>query len=495
MSHLASVTENSASLAQMAATADEVSALQAIGSFDFATVMGFAEKFLDFVTVFLALYAADALGKALEPGKPSLYESSRMATGSAAFAVLFVFLLERHGAYQGCASLLAIRDTERVLRVTAQTFWMALVAAYFCVAPVPRLALSLALLLVPIFLTVEKLQVYRAIRALRRRGLGTRRALIAGSGAAAKRIYSALLRSPQFGVEPVAFVDEDTQNAAGEVYESSYRRQRSARVLPGPLCPELFRELNASVLVMAASGASRAATMQTAAKASSAGVDTYFAPDDFLEPGFWVNYAELDGVMLAHLSRGRKRGLCDAGKRALDVAGAITALAVFAPLLAAVAALVKLSSPGPVLFQQERVGQSGRRFAIYKFRTMYREVPTYGYSPTAGEDPRVTPVGRILRRTSLDELPQLFNVLLGQMSLVGPRPEMPFIAERYDALQRQRLSVKPGITCLWQLSADRAFLIHENLEYDLYYLSNNPRFLWNISLQLARIRKFELEGL
>ena len=269
--------------------------------------------------------------------------------------MLFVFLLERHGAYRGCASLLAIRDTERVLRVTVQTFWMALVAAYFCASPVPRLGLCLALLLVPIFLTVEKLKVYSAIRALRRRGFGTRRAVIAGSGPSAKRIYSALLRSPQFGVEPVAFVDEDAPSAVSEVYESSYRRQRSARVLPGPLCPELFRQLNASVLVMAASGASRAATMQTAAKASAAGVDTYFAPADFLEPGFWVNYAELDGVMLAHLSRGRKRGLCDAGKRVLDVIGTLTALALFAPLLAMVAGLVKLSSPGPVLFQQERV--------------------------------------------------------------------------------------------------------------------------------------------
>jgi exopolysaccharide biosynthesis polyprenyl glycosylphosphotransferase len=371
----------------------------------------------------------------------------------------------------------SIRDTERVLRVTVQTFWMALVAAYFCATPVSRLALSLALLLVPIFLTVEKLELNNAIRALRRRGFGARRAVIAGSGPAAKRIYSALLRSPQFGVEPVAFVDEDAQSAAGEVYESSYRRQRSARVLPGPLCPELFRELNASVLVMAASGANRAETMQTAAKASPAGVDTYFVPADFLEPGFWVNYAELDGVMLAHLSRGRKRGLCDTGKRAIDVVGAITALAAFAPLLAVLAVLVKLSSSGPVLFQQERVGKSGRRFAIYKFRTMYHDVPAYGYSPTAGEDPRVTRIGRILRRTSLDELPQLLNVLLGQMSLVGPRPEMPFIAERYDALQRQRLSVKPGMTCLWQLSADRAFLIHENLEYDLYYVRYRSLFM------------------
>jgi lipopolysaccharide/colanic/teichoic acid biosynthesis glycosyltransferase len=107
---------------------------------------------------------------------------------------------------------------------------------------------------------------------------------------------------------------------------------------------------------------------------------------------------------------------------------------------------------------------------------MYVEAAKYGYSPTEGEDPRVTPVGRFLRRTSLDELPQLINVLLGHMSLVGPRPEMPFIVESYTRLQRQRLTVKPGITGLWQISADRAFMIHENVGYDLYYVRH--RSLW-----------------
>ena len=101
-------------------------------------------------------------------------------------------------------------------------------------------------------------------------------------------------------------------------------------------------------------------------------------------------------------------------------------------------------------------------------------------------------MGRLLRRTSLDELPQLLNVLRGDMSLVGPRPEMPFIVEQYSPLQRRRLAVKPGITGLWQLSGDRAFLIHENIEYDLYYLTNNPRFLWDIALQLAGLRRFEV---
>jgi len=114
---------------------------------------------------------------------------------------------------------------------------------------------------------------------------------------------------------------------------------------------------------------------------------------------------------------------------------------------------------------------------------MYREAPKYAYSPKAGEDPRITPFGRLLRSSSLDELPQLVNVLLGQMSLVGPRPEMPFIVEQYTPFQRQRLSVKPGITGLWQLSADRAFLIHENIEYDLYYVRHRS-FLMDIAILL-----------
>jgi len=103
--------------------------------------------------------------------------------------------------------------------------------------------------------------------------------------------------------------------------------------------------------------------------------------------------------------------------------------------------------------------------------------PKYDFSPQASDDPRITRVGRFLRRTSLDELPQLLNVLKGDMSLVGPRPEMPFIVEQYSPIHRQRLQVTPGITGLWQLSADRAFLIHENIQYDLYYIRNRSFFM------------------
>ena len=160
-------------------------------------------------------------------------------------------------------------------------------------------------------------------------------------------------------------------------------------------------------------------------------------------------------------------------------------MTLFAPLAAVLALLVKFNSRGPVLFRQERVGRQGQLFTMYKFRSMYVEAPQYGYSPTAERDPRITPVGRLLRRTSLDEIPQLINVVLGQMSLVGPRPEMPFIVEQYTHLQQQRLAVKPGITGLWQISADRKFLIHKNLEYDLYYFRVN---IFLISLPPLRER-------
>ena len=114
---------------------------------------------------------------------------------------------------------------------------------------------------------------------------------------------------------------------------------------------------------------------------------------------------------------------------------------------------------------------------MYKFHSMYMSALAYEVSPTHSSDPRITSLGRFLRRMSLDELPQLINVFLGKMSLVGPRPEMPFIVERYSAEQRRRLELLPGITGLWQLSADRAFPIHENMEYDLYYMRNRNFFM------------------
>jgi lipopolysaccharide/colanic/teichoic acid biosynthesis glycosyltransferase len=165
------------------------------------------------------------------------------------------------------------------------------------------------------------------------------------------------------------------------------------------------------------------------------------------------------------------------GKRTVDLVVSSLLLIVVAPVLLLIAILIRLDSPGPALFIQKRVGRNGELFNIYKFRSMYTNAPRYDFSPSTSYDPRITKIGRFIRQTSLDELPQLINVFLGSMSLVGPRPEMPFIVQDYASEHRQRLQVTPGVTGLWQLSADRAFQIHDNIQYDLYYLRNRGFFL------------------
>ena len=164
-------------------------------------------------------------------------------------------------------------------------------------------------------------------------------------------------------------------------------------------------------------------------------------------------------------------------KRVYDVTGALFLMVLLLPLFLVVAILIKLDSPGPILFRHYRIGKGEKRFLLWKFRSMRTDVPGYEASPRSVVDPRLTRVGRVIRRLSVDELPQLVNVLKGDMSLVGPRPEMPFIVARYYSAHRKRLVARPGITGLWQISPARAFPIHENLQYDLHYIRNQNLFM------------------
>jgi len=148
-----------------------------------------------------------------------------------------------------------------------------------------------------------------------------------------------------------------------------------------------------------------------------------------------------------------------------------------------IVALIKKDSPGPAFFRQERVGKDGEKFLMYKFRTMNVESDPYAITPNDNQDPRITRVGRILRRMSLDETPQFFNVLKGEMSIVGPRPEMPFIVKEYDEYQKTRLSIKSGVTGLWQLYGDKQRPIHEDLDYDITYIKRQS-FLQDIEIIL-----------
>ncbi len=190
-------------------------------------------------------------------------------------------------------------------------------------------------------------------------------------------------------------------------------------------------------------------------------------------------------------------------KRSMDVTLALLGLVFLAPVMAVIAVAIRIDSQGPVLFSQVRIGRNRRRghrspspvrrdrrrhgargsqFTMYKFRTMRVNAARYSKSPTNPMDHRITNVGRFLRRTSLDELPQLFNVLLGNMSLVGPRPEMPFLVARYTPLHARRLEMTPGLTGLWQLHGPRDRLIHEAIEWDLRYVER-----WSLRMDVRII--------
>lgn len=191
-------------------------------------------------------------------------------------------------------------------------------------------------------------------------------------------------------------------------------------------------------------------------------------------------------------------------KRASDLVIATAAVIILLPLMAVIALLIRLGSKGPVVFKQERVGMDGRVFLCYKFRTMFADAgddihrdayrkningnvdsngsngaTVYGKVP---DDPRITPVGRRLRRMSLDELPQLFNVIKGDMSIVGPRPPIPYEVQEYNIQHRKRLDMKPGITGLWQVSGRNRLSFEEMVRIDLYYIEN-----WSLWLDLQII--------
>lgn len=171
-------------------------------------------------------------------------------------------------------------------------------------------------------------------------------------------------------------------------------------------------------------------------------------------------------------------------KRILDFIGSITLIIALSPILLAIAILVKLSSPGPIIYRQKRVGRYGVTFDFLKFRSMYRDADKRlaelleqgnekdGPIFKMRNDPRVTPIGRFLRKYSLDELPQLFNVLYGDMSLVGPRPPLPREVDQYDDKAFRRLSVPPGITCLWQICGRSDTSFEDWMALDSFYVEH-----------------------
>ncbi len=185
-------------------------------------------------------------------------------------------------------------------------------------------------------------------------------------------------------------------------------------------------------------------------------------------------------------------------KRAFDIVASAAILIMLSPLFLLVALLIRLDSKGPVCFYQNRVGKRGRLFKMYKFRSMYMDAEqrkatlmmqnemTGGVLFKMKDDPRVTRVGRLIRKYSIDELPQLWNVLNGDMSLVGPRPPLPVEVEQYTPYQRRRLAVTPGITCIWQVSGRSQIPFQKQVELDLQYIANQS-FWYDMALLVKTV--------
>jgi exopolysaccharide biosynthesis polyprenyl glycosylphosphotransferase len=204
---------------------------------------------------------------------------------------------------------------------------------------------------------------------------------------------------------------------------------------------------------------------------------------------------EFEGVPLLTLSSTPADPVLLGVKRALDVIASLAGIILLSPVLALTALGIKLTSSGPLLFAQERVGLHGRRFHMLKFRSMYQDAERRkqelldqnemdGPVFKIKNDPRITPVGRWIRKFSVDELPQLFNVLKGEMSLVGPRPPLPDEVDQYQRWQRRRLSMKPGLTCLWQVSGRNDIDFDNWMKLDMEYIDN-----WSLFLDLKILFK------
>jgi exopolysaccharide biosynthesis polyprenyl glycosylphosphotransferase len=312
---------------------------------------------------------------------------------------------------------------------------------------------------------VSRIVFHRLQERLRLSGAHDVSALIVGTGITAIRLLQKLQDHPETGYEVAGFLDESWEEGCKDV---------ANRPVLGGI--EQLREVaiaqDVGEVFIADPSLGHTRMLSLVLDCEDLGITFRVVTNLFevLTAGTPIDL--IDDLPVVRLGREQVPATYVPLKRIVDVAGALVGLALTAPLLLWCALRTVQTSPGRPFIAQERIGHRGRRFRMYKFRTMWNDVALYAPAPIGDCDPRVTAYGRWLRGTSIDELPQFINVLKGEMSLVGPRPEMPFIAETYDDWQRRRLSVKPGITGLWQILGRKDLPMHENLQYDFYYIRN-----------------------
>lgn len=360
-------------------------------------------------------------------------------------------------------STLAVLSFAYVLR--DQTFSRAIVATYLVLS-------MLGFLLV-------RLLVRDLMRILHAQGIGLQRAVIVGTGPAAQALGDLLQRRPYLGIE-----------VAGHVSVPDERDARVGLALWGSVedLPELVDREVIDTVVFAISLDEAARYESVIWKLEEVGTTVHLRGDAIGVLLSRTFIGDFEGMPILTLRSTPADPIALAIKRSVDVLGAAIGLTLLAPIFLLTALAVRLESRGPIFYHQERVGLSGRRFKMHKFRSMHVDAearlaelmdknemtgPVFKMS----NDPRITKIGRWIRKFSIDELPQLWNVFVGEMSLVGPRPPLPKEVLGYERWQRRRLSMRPGITCLWQVSGRNDIDFETWMKLDMEYIDS-----WSLAL-------------
>jgi exopolysaccharide biosynthesis polyprenyl glycosylphosphotransferase len=354
---------------------------------------------------------------------------------------------------------------EYVLRLDLSRFFLGLFSAYAWV-----------------LLLLFRLTAGRVVGVIRREFAAPHYVMVVGTGERAIRMAQALEQSAEYGVRLRGFLSEPSENAPAEIALGSLYTVRPIGQLPSILRQHVIDEI-----IFAVGSESLADLEEVFLLCDEEGVRTRVAVDFFPHVNSTVSLDRFGATPLLTFTAAPYDEVRLLVKRATDIAIAAAGLVVLAPFMAAVSILIRLTSPGPAIFRQVRCGLNGRRFLFYKFRSMCQNAeelkPALEHLSTREtafkipHDPRLTSVGRYLRKFSIDEWPQLWNVLRGDMSLVGPRPAVPGEVEQYQRWQRRRLRMRPGLTCLWAISGRDNVDFETWMKLDMQYIDN-----WSLAL-------------
>ncbi len=341
---------------------------------------------------------------------------------------------------------------------------------------VSRMFFAIFLAISSFFIFFEKMAIYFITHHVRKRGYNFRRLVVVGKGKRAANFIDKIKSHPEWGIKIIGTIDDQPGHGTNNI--------ENVKVL-GDLedLPHILHNDAIDEVVFVVPRLRLNSIENSIYVCETEGVKATIAVDLFNAKIAKAHPTEIDNIPLLTFETTVAKEWQLFVKRAMDIIISGLSIIILSPLFLIIAILIKLTSSGPVLYKQERVCLNGRKFMLYKFRTMYKgaekkllelkilnemDGPVFKIK----KDPRITLIGRILRKFSIDEFPQLFNVFVGHMSLIGPRPPIPDEVEQYESWQRRRLSMRPGLTCLWQVSGRNKIDFDEWMRLDLQYLDN-----------------------